>query len=41
MFSMFNDRVCVGTVDSKLCSVCVLTESALLQIRVSYVLYVY
>jgi len=41
MFCMFTDRGCVGTGESKLCSVCVLTEGALVQGRVRYVLYVY
>jgi len=40
MYCMCIDRGCVGTVESKLCTVCVLTEGALLQGRVSYVLYV-
>jgi len=35
------DRGCVGTGESKLYPVCVLTEGALVQRRVSYVLYVY
>jgi len=35
------ERGCVGTGESKLCSVCVLTEGAVVQGRVSYVLYVY
>ena len=35
------DRRCVGTWESKLCSVCVLTEGAFEQGRVSYVLYMY
>jgi len=41
MFCMCIDRGCVGTEDSKLYSVCVLTEGALVVGRVSYVLYVY
>ena len=41
MFCMCIDRECVVTGESKLCSVCVLTEEALVQVRVSYVLYVY
>ena len=41
MFCMFIDRVCVVTGESKLCSVCVLTEVAFLHGRGSYVLYVY
>jgi len=41
MFCMCIDRGCVGTGDSKLCSACVLTEGALVQGIVSYVLYVY
>jgi len=41
MFCMCTDRGCVGTGESKVCSVCVLTEGALVQGRVSYVLYVY
>jgi len=35
------DRGCVGTGESKLCSLCVLTEGALVHGRVSYFLYVY
>jgi len=35
------DRVCVVTGESKLCFIYVLTEGALLQGRVSNVLYVY
>jgi len=35
------DRGCVGTGESKLCSVRVLTEGELVQRRVSYFLYVY
>ena len=41
VFRMCIDRGCVGTGDSKLCPVCVLTEGALVQGRVSCVLYVY
>jgi len=41
MFCMCSDRGSVGTGESKVRSVCVLLESALLQRRVSYVLYVY
>jgi len=41
MFCMCIDRGCVGTGESKLCFVCLLTEGALVQWRVSYVLYVY
>jgi len=41
MFSMCIDRGCVGTYLSKLFSVCLLTEGALLHGRLSYVLYVY
>ena len=41
MFCMCIDRGCVGTGESKLCSVSVLAEGALVQGRVSYVLYVY
>ena len=41
MFSMCIDRRCVGTGESKLCSVWILTEGALLQGSVSFVLYVY
>jgi len=37
MFSMCIDRGCVGTGESKLCSLCVLTKGALLQRRVVYV----
>jgi len=41
MSSMSIDRWCVGTGESKLCSVCVLTLGALVLVRVSNVLYVY
>jgi len=41
MYSVCIDRGCVGTGESKLCSVCVSTEGALVQGMVSYVLYVY
>jgi len=41
MLFMCIDKGCVGTGERKLCSVCVLTEGALLQGRGSYVLYVY
>jgi len=41
MFSMCIDRWCFGTRESKLCSVLVLTDGALFQGRVIYVLYVY
>jgi len=41
MFCMCIDRGCVGTGESKLFSVSVLTEGTLVQGRVSYVLYVY
>ena len=41
MFFMCIDRGSVGTGESKLCSLCVLTECALVQGRVTYVLYVY
>jgi len=35
MICTCNDSGCVGTGDSKLCSVCVLTEGVLLQGRVT------
>jgi len=41
MFCMYIDRGCVGTGESKLCFVRILTEGALVQGRGSYVLYVY
>ena len=41
MFCLCIDRGCVGTGESKLCSVCEMTEGALLQVRVICVLYVY
>jgi len=41
VFCMRIDRGCVGTGESKLCSVCVLTEGALVQGRLIYVLYAY
>jgi len=41
MFCMCIDSWCVGTGESKLYSVCVMSYSAFLQGRVSYVLYVY
>jgi len=34
------DRGCVATEVSKFCTLCVLTEGALIQWRVNYVLYV-
>jgi len=39
MFCMCIDRGCVGTWESKLCSVCLLTAGALVQARIKYVLY--
>jgi len=41
VFCMCNNRGCVVTGESKLCSVCAITEGALLHGRVSCVLYVY
>jgi len=41
VFCMCNNRGCVGTGESKLCSVCILTEAALVQGRVSYFMYAY
>ena len=41
MFCTCIDRGYVGTGESKLCSVCVITEGALVQGRVSCVLNVY
>jgi len=41
MFYISNDRGCVVTGESKLCSVCVLTECVLIQGIVNNVLYVY
>jgi len=41
MFCMRIDIGFVGTGESKLCSLCILTEGALVQGRVSCVLYVY
>jgi len=41
MFCMCIDRGSVGTGESKLSSVCVSTEGALVEGRVSYFLYVY
>jgi len=41
MFCVCIDIGCVGTGESKLCSVCVLTEGALVHGRVSCILYVY
>jgi len=41
MFCMWRDRGCVGTGESKLCPVCVLKEGAMVQRRVSCVLYLY
>jgi len=41
MFSMCVDRGCLGTGEIEFCSVCVLIDGALLQRKVSYVLYVY
>ena len=41
MFSMFIVRVCVVTGESKICSVCVLTEGVLVHGRVNNNLYVY
>jgi len=40
MFCMCIDSGCVGTGESKLSSVCVLKEGALVYGRVSYILYV-
>jgi len=39
VFCICIDRGCVGTGESKLCSLCILTEGALLQGRVIYVPY--
>jgi len=41
MFSMCIERVCVVTWESKICSVFVLREGALLQGKLIYVLYVF
>jgi len=41
MFCMCIDRECVCTDESKVGSVCLLSEGVLLHGRVSYVLYVY
>jgi len=41
MFCMCIDRGCVGTEKIEFCSVCVLIDGALLQRKVSYVLYLY
>ena len=41
MFCMGIDRGCFVTVECKLCFLFVLTKSALIGVRVSYVLYVY
>jgi len=41
MFCMCIETGCVGTGESKLCSLCVLTKVAFVQERVSYVLYVF
>jgi len=41
MFCMCIDRGCVGTWESKVSSVCVLTEGALVHGRVRYNLYEY
>ena len=41
MFFMCIVIVCVDSLEDKLCSVCVLTEGALVHFRVGYVLYVY
>jgi len=41
MYCICIDRLCVATGKRKLCSLCVLSEGALLHGRVSYVLYVY
>jgi len=41
MFCMCIDRDGIVTGESTLCSVCVLTEGALVQGRLSYVLYAY
>jgi len=41
MLFMCINRGCVGTGESKLCSVCVLKECALEQGRIRYVVYVY
>jgi len=35
------ERGCVSTGESKLCSICVLTEGVVVQGRISYVLYLY
>ena len=40
MFCMCIDRGCVGTEEIEFCSVSVLIDGALLQRKVSYVLYV-
>jgi len=40
MFCKCVERVCVGTEVIEFCSVCVLMDVALLQRKVSYVLYV-
>jgi len=40
-FFMCIDRGCVGKGESKFCSLCVLTDGTLLQVRFRYVLYVY
>ena len=41
MICMCINRGCFATWESKICSVCVLTGGAVLDWRVSYVLYVY
>ena len=41
MFCMCIDSGCVGTGESMLCCLCVLTKGALVQGRGSYVLFVY
>jgi len=41
MFCVCIDRWCLGTGECKLISVCVLTECAMVQERVSCVLYMY
>jgi len=40
MFFMCIDRGCVGKWDSKIYSVCLMTDGSLLQVRLCYVLYV-
>jgi len=41
MFCMFIDRGCFDKWESKLCSVCLLTEGAFLHGRLGYVLFGY